>query len=376
MAIEGRLRDLALSEVFQLLDLSGQTGTLTVQADGGDRRAVLWFERGSITGVEACDRGSRLGSLLLRSGAIDEAGLSRVIEVQREDPALSVGAVLLQLGVVTEKCVERHLRLQVENTVFDVLRWEDGTFRFEEDRRRADDGVALRVSIGSLLVDAARRHDERIAGAETSGAELVPVLSLDAASDGPVELDPAEWELLAQVDGERNLRQIREHLGRSDQDLARSLTRLRDAGLVTLIGTEPVACPSEPDRVLEAMLEADRLLERRLAADAWAVLEPVLGAAEDRAGVLLTAGRVLLALGRVRDAFARLSDAVRLDPLAAEAHLQLGTAAYRSGDLARAENAWSTFSRLADDTDVRADHVGRALRAATSLRDAVAMLDT
>jgi len=375
MAIEGRLRDLALSDVFQLLDLSGQTGTLTVQADGGDRRAVLWFERGSITGVEACDRENRVGSLLLRSGAIDEAGLRRVIDAQRENPALSAGAVLLQLGLVSEECVARHLRLQVENTVFDVLRWNDGSFRFEEDRRRADDGVALRVSIGSLLVDAARRHDEGIAGAETSGAELVPVLSLDAAADGPIELEPAEWELLAQVDGERSLRQIREHLGRSDQDLARSLTRLRDAGLVALIGTEPAGCTSEPDRVVDAMLQAERLLERRLAADAWVVLEPVLGAAGDHAGALLTAGRVLLALGRVPDAFAWLSDAVRFDPLAADAHLQLGTAAFRLGDLARAESAWSTYLRLADGADVRADHVRRALRAATSMRDAVAMLD-
>ena len=38
MAIEGPLRELALTDVFQLLDLSRKTGTLSITPEGGGHR--------------------------------------------------------------------------------------------------------------------------------------------------------------------------------------------------------------------------------------------------------------------------------------------------------------------------------------------------
>jgi hypothetical protein len=69
MAIEGPLRELALTDVFQLLDLSRKTGTLTITPEARSHRpAVIRFERGAVVGAELNRAHERLGHLLLRPG--------------------------------------------------------------------------------------------------------------------------------------------------------------------------------------------------------------------------------------------------------------------------------------------------------------------
>ena len=56
MAIEGPLRELALTDVFQLLDLSRKTGTLSITPEGGAHRpALVRFDRGAVV-ARSCRR--------------------------------------------------------------------------------------------------------------------------------------------------------------------------------------------------------------------------------------------------------------------------------------------------------------------------------
>ena len=72
MAIEGPLRELALSDVFQLLDLSRKTGVLTITHESRHRPAVVRFDRGAVTGAELGEAQERIGHLLLRAGKVTE----------------------------------------------------------------------------------------------------------------------------------------------------------------------------------------------------------------------------------------------------------------------------------------------------------------
>src|SRR5207247_298436 len=69
----------------------------------------------------------------------------------------------------------------------------------------------------------------------------IPHLGVIAAlapppSDGGGELDllPPEWEVLAAVDGQRDVRAIARELGRSEFDVAKTLFGLESAGVVVL----------------------------------------------------------------------------------------------------------------------------------------------
>ena len=68
MAIEGPLRELSLSDVFQLLDLSRKTGVLTITSEARAKPAIVRFDRGGVTSAELPGSTERLGHLLLRAG--------------------------------------------------------------------------------------------------------------------------------------------------------------------------------------------------------------------------------------------------------------------------------------------------------------------
>jgi hypothetical protein len=129
-------------------------------------------------------------------------------------------------------------------------------------------------------MEAARRLDEwsRI---ETKVPHLGVIPKLPAPeqqTNGRLDLVPFEWELLAAVDGERDLRELADALGRSEFDVARTIYGLTSAGVLVL--DDPMqARQTGPDPLLaEArwLLNAcDAALERaREVMEAWSRLEP------------------------------------------------------------------------------------------------------
>src|SRR4051794_17255019 len=133
MAIEGPLRELALSDVFQLLDLSRKTGVLTITAEGRRRPAVVRFDRGAVTGAElGGEAHERIGHLLLRAGKVTERHIEAAREIQSRTPGRPLGEILVEMGVVGAQDVRRQLRFQIEEAVCTLVQWKDGYFRFEE----------------------------------------------------------------------------------------------------------------------------------------------------------------------------------------------------------------------------------------------------
>lgn len=334
MAIEGPLRELALSDVFQLLDLSRKTGVLTVRADAGSRPAVIRFERGAVTGAELGDHPGELGYLLLRAGKVTERGLERARQAQSARPGTPLERVLVELGIASEDDVRRQRRFQIEQTVCELIRWKDGYFRFVEEPPAETGSAAVRVSTESLLMEAARRIDEWTT-LESKVPHLDLVARLTGAETGALlDLEPAEWEVLAEIDGERTLKAIARTVARSDFEVARIAYGLVATGLVEL--AEPGVAP--------------------------APREPARGAVEEQ----LARARALMAEGRPEEALPVLVQVVRQDPLLAAAHYHLGAAALSTGELVRAEEAWNTYLRLPDP----------APRARAAVREGVAALAT
>src|SRR4051812_28385040 len=119
MAIEGPLRELALSDVFQLLDLSRKTGVLTITHESRHRPAVVRFDRGAVTGAELGEGAhERIGHLLLRSGKVTERHIERARLAQVQSPGRPLGELLVEQGAVSVDDVRRQLRFQIEEAVY------------------------------------------------------------------------------------------------------------------------------------------------------------------------------------------------------------------------------------------------------------------
>lgn len=237
MAIEGPLRELGIHDVFQLLDLSRKTGTISVTSELRDNSGRVLFKNGRVVGANIRSNPHRIGDLLVKKGRAQEADINRALSAQREAGGQRrLGDFLVDFGVITAKELEREVREQIETVIFELLSWREGFFRFEDGGTPEHEGSIASISTESLLMEGARRIDEwsRIADRVPSLA-CVPVLAPVSDEGAPkMDLLPGEWEVLAMIDGEKDLRQIAEALVRSDFDVARIVYGLVSTGVVEL----------------------------------------------------------------------------------------------------------------------------------------------
>src|SRR2546427_2402207 len=162
MAIEGPLRELGIHDVFQLLDLSRKTGVLRVTSELRHNAGTIYFQDGTIIFAEIKSNPHPLGALLLRTGKITEADLERARDMQtRQNDPRRLGQILVAMGVLSPREVERQVRFQIEEVVFEVMSWREGVFSFSGERvTGVPAGTRVRISPAALLMEGARRLDE------------------------------------------------------------------------------------------------------------------------------------------------------------------------------------------------------------------------
>jgi tetratricopeptide (TPR) repeat protein len=212
----------------------------------------------------------------------------------------------------------------------------------------------IRISTESLLMEAARRIDEwsRIEG-KVAHLGVVPVLAA-VADDHPgfLDLRPREWEVLAEIDGTRDLRAIATLLAQSEFDVARVAYGLLSTGIVELRNgvhpPEPAtdgATPAAPTTVapLEAAASALHSGEPQVA---LAICERITSESPEVAEGHLLLARVLNRLGRQDEAARAVARGLEADPLNAELHAESGYCAARCGDYLDALSSWERSLRL------------------------------
>jgi hypothetical protein len=243
-SIEGRIRDLGLAEVLQLLARSRKTGVLHCDAPLLSRRARVDFVDGAIVDATVAAVGA---------WAPHEA---RPPEVDADSPRAR------------------------EEAVLEVLCWRDGTFRFAPDvSLPAAEPMAgrARLPMEPLLIEAAQRVLvwDRIESL-VPHARVVPAFA-DVASggSGPLRLTPPQWEVLAHVDGVRDLVALATSTQRDFVDVAERVYELMLAGLL-MLREAPVAPRRNPTPPISAVLPP--ILGAAMAAEDLSVPDGVTGA--------------------------------------------------------------------------------------------------
>lgn len=349
MAIEGPLRELGIHDVFQLLDLSRKTGTLTVTSELRDNEGTVWFDGGKVIYATIKSNPHPLGLMLVKSGKVTEADLDRALLIQKtRNDGRRFGEILVELGVISPRELERQVKLQVEEVVFELMSWREGFFSFtDRDVTEIPAGATVRVGTESLLMEGARRIDEwsRIAD-KVPHLAVIPVLAeVSDAHAAQLDLLPTEWEMLTMIDGTADLKAIATNLARSEFDVARIAYGLVTTGVISL---------RMPSRVsVRAMLPVDDVephVEAARAAlaeghDEVALVSARLAVNADPAhvGARRLAARALARLGRHAEAADELRRAAQADQSNADVSLDLAFAAARQGQLPEAVERWSRY---------------------------------
>ena len=167
MSLAGKLEDLGLSDIFQILSVGRKTGTLTIRGTKGT--ALIVFKNGMIVRAETDDLEKSLADNMLQAGLIKDNVLHLAKEVKKKLPSKSLAEILLDLGAVNKSILEQVTKRRIENVVYQILLWKDGDFQFELDDLDIEEKTHLTdlgwelgkgMSPEYLLMEGARVQDE------------------------------------------------------------------------------------------------------------------------------------------------------------------------------------------------------------------------
>jgi hypothetical protein len=198
MSLVGRLEDLALSDIFQILSIGKKTGTLLLKGSRGN--ALITFKNGLVVRAETDDIEKTLGQDLLHSGTIKDTVFNLASEVKKKLPAKSYAEILFELGSVSKEILEKITKKRIERVVCQLLIWQDGDFQFELDDTDPKGKVEIpdfgwELSKGMspeyLLMEGARVHDESSQTATVSTEQLTGIREDEEAWEQDWDVMPA-----------------------------------------------------------------------------------------------------------------------------------------------------------------------------------------
>lgn len=321
MAIEGSLQDVALADICQLLAMGMKTGCLSLT----DRSnfGYVYFDRGRVIHASVLNRPDRLGELLVRNNVITRADLSAAMEAQAHEKGVRLGELLVKRGALTQEQLQRYISLQIEEAVYHLFTWNQGSFHFDPDQK-PDEGLFLvNISAESLLMEGARRVDEW-GLIQKKIPSMDVVFALEKTPEPDVELTKEQQKLLPLIDGQRTVEELVHESGMVEFEVAKALFGLIQAGFVARAGQRDAAAT-----------------QGAAAGDAEIAQHLTLGVAFYRSGMM-------------EDAVREFQAVLERDPKHPRALFRLGLIAFRAGRLTEAlehfdripESARNTYSVL------------------------------
>ncbi len=187
MSLEGRLEDLGLTDILQIIGLSKRSGVLTVVHKGGTGRLV--FHEGNVL-YATSDRKPRFGNSLVQKGVISSEQLEQALSLQQEGGSKKpLGTLLIESGAVTSQVIEKLLGGHILDVVKDLLGCDSGSFSFDLGGV-GDEEIVLPIglSVEFILLEGARLQDEEgrsPAAAADAVMEKEPVKAAAPAAASP-----------------------------------------------------------------------------------------------------------------------------------------------------------------------------------------------
>jgi hypothetical protein len=147
------------------------------------------------------------------------------------------GEIFLQDGNLVHAVTGAHMG---EGAIYTLMGWLQGDFSFVPDVTAPEDSVTTATE--QLLLEGARRVEEWGDIKKVIPSTDVVFKLSPTGSSGAVSLEPEEWQVLALVNGARNVAEIAHNLGQDEFTVAKGLYGLVTAGLLE-VGEKPQAPP-------------------------------------------------------------------------------------------------------------------------------------
>lgn len=229
--LQGRIGNFLISDIIQMIGLSGKTGTLTL-IEGWNTRSIS-FEQGRICYVTAGNKLPGIFEMLMRIGRLNRQQVDGFKARRQGHTDEAMVQELLERGLLSRTDIERCNELLLESAIYTLFLWRSCAFTFKAGEVIREGGVAVTVDGNHLIIEGTRRVDEWI---EIS--PLVPsVFMIFRQRPHHIErqVPPHLRNVLGQVDGNRDVSSIARACGLSQFDAAKALSELVEARFVESI---------------------------------------------------------------------------------------------------------------------------------------------
>lgn len=202
VAFVGEIGGLSISDLFSVLNMTQKTGVLHLVSN--KVKKSVYFRKGEIVFASSNLPEERLGYILYRTGKIS---MEQLKEAEKQmDSKTRFGGILLKNKFITPKDLWWGVKYQLEEIIYSIFYFSEGTFLFIEGDFLPPDLTRLSLNTQNILMEGFRRLDEW-----KLIKELIP--SEDAfvtVSDEPitVELTPAFQKILSCIDGKVPVKEI------------------------------------------------------------------------------------------------------------------------------------------------------------------------
>jgi DNA-binding MarR family transcriptional regulator len=262
MPLQGNIRDFSTTQLLNLINLAKKTGTLMIyeaiktgekdamQQDKmapGAERARVSFKGGKLIFAALGTQDGSLVAVLNKAGKLTDEQARIIRERAKNTTDKALALLLINANYVSQKDVVNSIQQHTLDTVYNLLGWNQGPFRFEDDTLPGSDRILVPIDLENVIIEGSRRIREM--------EQLMSHLpNLDMALKFPenpkekfkgIHLSVEEWRVVSFVNPKNNIRQIAKANNMSEVEIRRIVYGLEQAGLVELV-KPPSAEPTAP----------------------------------------------------------------------------------------------------------------------------------
>ena len=333
MAIRGSLKEASLPDVLQLLAMGKKSGCLSVTHR--NNFGSIFFDKGKICYASIVNRRDRLGDILVKSQLLTQAQLDEAIAQQGKARGQRLGELLVEKRMITRDNLHAQIRVQIEEAVYFLFTWAEGTFNFESDIRPEEQDFLVAINPESLLLEGARRVDEwSLIEKKVPSFDIVFELDRRRLVESDAQLTAEQQTLVPLIDGRRDVSALVDESGLVEFEVGKALFGLATAGFLHRVGkSKPAGATAADVRIEEHRNLGVAFYRTGMLDEALREFRRVVELRPDDLGARFHLGLVHLRLGKWNDAFTDFEAASRQRGANEAVFLDLALAQERLGRL-------------------------------------------
>jgi hypothetical protein len=226
----GSFEEVDVPAILRALVRADKTGPLRFTR--GRITKTVYLEGGRLIFATSTDPDDRLGEMLLRKGLITYRNLAESVQAIREGKRQ--GTILVESGSIRSRDLIQGVTEQVQEIVYSLFLWEEGTYEFVEGELPSREVILLRMSTEEILMEGIRRV-QRWSRIQAGAGALDQQYTLSAESPSILEamaLTKDELGLVALLDGTATLEEICSSSRQSDFAVCRAVWGLWVTGVL------------------------------------------------------------------------------------------------------------------------------------------------